>query len=845
MKSAKKTFLLIDFISLVIIVIILLVNVYVVIFEIENDFQKNQLNETKKIDLIIGSIIDTRIKEFENFINNLDWNIDKLENYNFSDIFILDDDFTIIDVLKKEKNSGIFVGYNFAYSKVISFFEDIPDNEVVYSNIYISPDKTGLSIYIAKKINQTIIASRVSIELFNKMLKQISKYENNIIIIATETGFIVTSTEKNLPFSILPEDDVSKYFGNKTFFNSRIKSTVLDNDLVILTPASRLYEILTQFKRFYPYIILLLILIFILKTRLQISYIFKPLKKLLDVVQGWETEKDVQEYDISFESFDEIYILYNAFEQKRKEIFEYIVQIKNTNLEILKIKQYLKNIINSMPSMLISINDEGIINEWNEAAVRYFGINAIDALGKNLWDILPHLSKFKENCNDSIDENMVFEYKRELIKNGEEKFMDVSIFPLTENGEKSTAIRLDDITKLERTEQMLRQSQKMETIGTLAGGIAHDFNNVLGGIIGTMSLIKLRVKGSEDLNIIKDKLLEYIVIIDKCSIRASDMVNNLLTLSRKQESNFTYFDLNMAINSIEKISKNTFDKSINLDFKYYPEECIIYADINQIEQSLLNVCVNAAHAMTIMKKQETTQGGVLSVQIDKIIMDKHLYKKHPEAFINKEYWIISVSDTGVGIENSIINKIFDPFFTTKEKGKGTGLGLSMVYSIIQLHNGFIDLYSELNRGTTVNIYLPVPKEKISLKTQSLSDDLIKGQGTILVIDDEQMIRETYKEMLSECGYDFLLAENGLQGIDLYKNNIDKIKLVILDMSMPILSGIETYRQLKIIDPKIKVLMASGFRQDERAKQAMDEGVNKFLQKPFTINKLSSAIAELL
>ncbi|MCK9427972.1 MAG: response regulator [Acholeplasmataceae bacterium] len=845
MKSAKKTFLLIDFISLVIIVIILLVNVYVVIFEIENDFQKNQLNETKKIDLIIGSIIDTRIKEFENFINNLDWNIDKLENYNFSDIFILDDDFTIIDVLKKEKNSGIFVGYNFAYSKVISFFEDIPDNEVVYSNIYISPDKTGLSIYIAKKINQTIIASRVSIELFNKMLKQISKYENNIIIIATETGFIVTSTEKNLPFSILPEDDVSKYFGNKTFFNSRIKSTVLDNDLVILTPASRLYEILTQFKRFYPYIILLLILIFILKTRLQISYIFKPLKKLLDVVQGWETEKDVQEYDISFESFDEIYILYNAFEQKRKEIFEYIVQIKNTNLEILKIKQYLKNIINSMPSMLISINDEGIINEWNEAAVRYFGINAIDALGKNLWDILPHLSKFKENCNDSIDENMVFEYKRELIKNGEEKFMDVSIFPLTENGEKSTAIRLDDITKLERTEQMLRQSQKMETIGTLAGGIAHDFNNVLGGIIGTMSLIKLRVKGSEDLNIIKDKLLEYIVIIDKCSIRASDMVNNLLTLSRKQESNFTYFDLNMAINSIEKISKNTFDKSINLDFKYYPEECIIYADINQIEQSLLNVCVNAAHAMTIMKKQETTQGGVLSVQIDKIIMDKHLYKKHPEAFINKEYWIISVSDTGVGIENSIINKIFDPFFTTKEKGKGTGLGLSMVYSIIQLHNGFIDLYSELNRGTTVNIYLPVPKEKISLKTQSVSDDLIKGQGTILVIDDEQMIRETYKEMLSECGYDFLLAENGLQGIDLYKNNMDKIKLVILDMSMPILSGIETYRQLKIIDPKIKVLMASGFRQDERAKQAMDEGVNKFLQKPFTINKLSSAIAELL
>ncbi len=845
MKSAKKTFLLIDLLSLLVIIIVLSITTHILTNEITKDFVKSQYNEARKTDLIIKSILDSKKLEFSHFFEANDIKLNNTLNQNFSDIFQIDEDFKVTKILKKETGSGVFIGYDFTYSKAFNFFHQIPDDEIVFSAIFVTPDQTGLSIFIAKKDNDKTLVGRIGIDLINSTLKRISEYEQNTIILATKDGFIVSSTSERLPFNVLPDSDIDKYFPDKKIFYTRIQSEVLENDMIILSPANSVYLMIDMFRKYYPYLILLLILIFSFKTKMQLSYIFKPLKMFLDTVKNWDTEIKPNHNNLNLTGFYEISTLYKAFTHKSEEISKYIEQIKKNNHEIFKIKQYLKNIINSMPSMLISINNDGIIKEWNEAAVKYFGINATDALGNKLWDLLPHLSKYKESCYDSIDENKVIEYKRELLRNGEEKYMDISIFPLAENGEKSMAIRLDDITKLEKTEQILRQSQKMETIGTLAGGIAHDFNNVLGGIIGTMSLIKLKLINTADLNPIREKLLEFISIIDKCSLRASDMVNNLLTISRKQESNFVYFDLNNAIKSINKICNNTFDKSITLNFNTYPKECMVYADLNQIEQALLNICINSAHAMTFMRKANEKQGGVLNLRIDKIYSDKHFQKNHPEAKEMTTYWIISISDSGVGMEQKIINKIFDPFFTTKEKGKGTGLGLSMVYNIIQLHKGFIDLYSEQGNGTTVNIYLPIPGEEAINNTILTHDNLVKGNGTILVIDDEHLIRETYIEMLSECGYKVLSAENGLQGIEIYKNNKNHINLTILDMSMPILSGIETYKQLKAFDPQIKVLMASGFRQDERVNQAIDAGVNKFLQKPFNINNLSTIIAELL
>lgn len=843
MKSAKKTFFLIDSISLLIFLTFLIFILQLLHSRIKSDFLESQRNEIQKIDLLINSILEGKKTDFISVLDNNQ--LQNFKNDSFSDFFILNNSYEVTEILKKDDNSGIFEGYSYQYSKVYDFFYSLYDEEVVFSPIFVSPDLIGLSIYIAKKTDGLIYVGRIGIDMLNDLLKRIASYQNSIIILATSDNLIVSGTYDNLPFSILPDNHTNEIFINQRYFYTKLSSTSLNNEIVLLTPVSNAYHIIESVKKAYPLFIGALLLVFFLKIIVQYSYIFRPLEEFLFIVKNRDIEKGNQEKPSIIANSTEIELLFDAYSDKIIRLNESLTEIKRSGEEVFRIKQYLKNIINSMPSMLISIDNNGIIQEWNEAAVKYFGINGTDAIGRNLWDILPYFYKFKESCENSIEDRKIIEFKRELIRNGEDKYMYISIFPLTGNGTKSMGIRLDDITKLEKTEQILRQSQKMETIGTLAGGIAHDFNNVLGGIIGTMSLIKLKLKSITDLDELKEKLTEYISIIDQCSVRASDMVSHLLTVSRKQESNFTYFNLNNAVRDIQKICSNSFDKVIELHFKYYPQTCMVKADLNQIEQVILNVCVNAAHAMTIMRKENEKKGGVLSVQVNRIDTDKHFLKNHPEAKEDIKYWIVSVSDTGIGMEQKTINKIFDPFFTTKEKGKGTGLGLSMVYSIIQQHNGFIDVYSEYLHGTTINIYLPIPEEESISEIEETDVSYTKGEGLILVIDDENLIRETYKEMLSECGYKVILAENGIQGLEKYKQNYPETDLVILDMSMPIMSGIDTYYQLKEFNPKIKVLMASGFRQDERAEQALKAGVNEFIQKPFTINKLSAIVSKLL
>ena len=399
------------------------------------------------------------------------------------------------------------------------------------------------------------------------------------------------------------------------------------------------------------------------------------------------------------------------------------------------------------------------------------------------------------------------------------------------------------IRSIRKTDEQLRQAQKMETVGTLAGGIAHDFNNMLGGIIGTLSLMKYNL--SEKGIIGKKRLADYISTMDECSSRASDMVKQLLALSRKQELNFSRIDLNETIRNVIQICRNSFDKSVILNTFPSAEPAFIKADSTLMEQALLNFCVNAEHSMTIMRKKDEHWGGDLSVSVNKIIPDKYMLKNHPE-MEDRMYYILSVKDTGIGMNSVTISNIFNPFFTTKEKGRGTGLGLSMVYNIIKQHGGFIDVYSEPGFGSTFNIYIP------ALLTEQVSDTGNKnrsfipgGEGLILVIDDEEAIRETASDILKSCGYSVILAENGFQGVNVYKENKDNIRAVILDMIMPEMSGKEAYIQLKKISPDIKVILSSGFQYDNRVQEVISLGISAFLQKPYTIENLSQTLHRIL
>jgi len=250
--------------------------------------------------------------------------------------------------------------------------------------------------------------------------------------------------------------------------------------------------------------------------------------------------------------------------------------------------------------------------------------------------------------------------------------------------------------------------------------------------------------------------------------------------------------------------------------------------------------------MTVMRENEETRGGTITIDIRKIEADEHFMKSHPEAR-QSDYWIISVEDTGIGMNKKTMDRIFEPFFTTKKntKIKGSGLGLTMVYNIIHDHNGFIDVNSELNRGTVFNVYLPVLEQEYVKKSKKIENEIIYGDGTILIIDDEELIRVTTKKMLQTSGYKVITADNGEEGVRIFKENHNEIIAVILDMAMPKKSGRDSFFEMKDYDPDVKVLLATGYKHDERSEEIIKSGVKGFIQKPYTICELSRAIYKVI
>lgn len=386
-------------------------------------------------------------------------------------------------------------------------------------------------------------------------------------------------------------------------------------------------------------------------------------------------------------------------------------------------------------------------------------------------------------------------------------------------------------------ESQLIQSQKMETIGTLVGGLAHDFNNLLGGIVGSLSLLKYKYN-----DITSEELLKYLNMMENASGRATDLVKQLLAVASKQDLAMVPVDLNNSVRNIVKISRNTFDKSVEIVQNYYDTPAVTNADPIQIEQVLLNLCINAYHAMTMMKPEHDKQGGVLTISVNLVTVDDSFLQLHPDA-VHRAYWQIIIEDTGIGMTKKTMERIFEPFFTTKKNTsvKGSGLGLTMVYNIIRDHGGFIEVKSEPNTGTAFMVYMPLLEREFDDTVKNQENELFRGEGLVMVIDDEEVMRITIKKMLNAAGYDVILAENGEEGINIFSGKHKEIYGIILDMAMPRKSGREVFYELQKIDPAVKVLLASGYRHDERSEEILKAGVRGFIQKPFTVYGLSEAV----
>lgn len=551
----------------------------------------------------------------------------------------------------------------------------------------------------------------------------------------------------------------------------------------------------------------------------------------------------IAEYAIWFFAVSTFIMLLMEDRSNNRAFVEAHRELEKSHSAIILLKSYLTNIIESMPSILIAADKDGIITQWNTAAERYTEVRAADALGKNVWDTIPAFTALKDFFSDVIENQKSVVLSREhfsFMKKNDDSSYSISMYPLIANCVNGVVIRIDDVTEIERTEDLLRQMQKMEIVGTLAGGLAHDFNNILSGIVGTVSIIRHDIQENE--NISPQSLNANIEIIEQVSRRAAGLVQQLLTLSHKSEISYVPSDLNIAIKHIMQICTSTFDKSVELRTYYAASPAIINGDPSQVEQVLLNLCVNAAHAMTIMKGQGERQGGILTVSVDRIFADEHFCKTHPEAQV-RHYWVLSVQDTGVGMPENILGKIFDPFFSTKEKGKGTGLGLSMVYKIVQQHDGFISVYSEEGHGSIFNVYLPVLASPQATAAEPVRSAMPKGDGLVLIVDDEKIVRLLAAAILKACGYSVNHAENGEKAVDIFRADHEKIKFVLLDMNMPVKAGRETFFEMKEIDANVKVILSSGFLRDEQIDELINHGALDFISKPYTMEALAEVLAK--
>ena len=318
------------------------------------------------------------------------------------------------------------------------------------------------------------------------------------------------------------------------------------------------------------------------------------------------------------------------------------------------------------------------------------------------------------------------------------------------------------------------------------------------------------------------------------------MVSQLMAVSQKQELSLTAVDLNLSVKHVLKLAKGSFDKSIEIFPALSESQARTMADPTQVEQMLLNLFINAAHAMTIMRKKGERWGGRLEVGIKKVSVDKIFRMVHSD-LAEGDYWLVSVQDSGVGMSVEEASKIFDPFYTSKEKGQGTGLGLAMVFNIITQHNGKITVDSIPGVGTSVNVYLPLLAVRQTDEIKKIDLDLLKGEGQVLIVDDEKNIRETAREILNEFGYETLTANNGVEAVAVFRKTHHELSLIILDLIMPKMSGDEAYREIIGINSKVPVLLVSGFKQDERIQSLLNDGTTEFLQKPYDMYSLLRAV----
>jgi DNA-binding response OmpR family regulator/signal transduction histidine kinase len=483
----------------------------------------------------------------------------------------------------------------------------------------------------------------------------------------------------------------------------------------------------------------------------------------------------------------------------------------------------------------------------DEQLMRLFGIKSESAeLDLNKWyeHVIPEdMEHTIKSVNSCAIKNSFCKFEFRIKTDTDEiKWFRCSM-QVTERNEKEEPTLIVgvnvDITKehsmldtIRQQEETLAQSRKLKAMGQLTGGIAHDFNNMLATIMGFAELL------SEDLQEDEEKSYYCKNITDTCE-RAATLTNQLLTFSRKQGRLTTAIDLHVLIQNSMDLLQHSLGKNIKIKKNLEAKEHYIMGEFAQLQNILLNMGFNARDAMP--------NGGVLELTTENVAIYEKDLPQLPVDIQPGNYVVLHVRDNGLGMEKAVLDKIFEPFFTTKDSGKGTGLGLSTAYGTINAHNGGIYAESTPGEGTVFHLHFPVSDLKPE-KTEEENKTSVKNSvksGTILVIDDEETIRKMLTKTLTYVGYKVLDAESGKTGIELYQNKMDEISAVILDVILPEMDGVQIYKALKKINPKVKILVSSGFASNKQTIELKELGVEGFLKKPYRQNQLVEAVDKVV
>jgi PAS domain S-box-containing protein len=479
-----------------------------------------------------------------------------------------------------------------------------------------------------------------------------------------------------------------------------------------------------------------------------------------------------------------------------------------------------------------SVLREGEIKEANASFCRLFGYTRDETIGRDIRELYFDPADRRKFQEEIEKKGAVKDYEIKFRKNDGTE-VDCLLTSSVHYGQDGTVIGyrgiLRDLTLRKGLQRQLAQAQKMEAIGTLAGGVAHDFNNLLTVTSGyTEILLQMKDKNDPDRADL-EKILH-------ASRRGAELVRHLLTFSRKSDSKPAPINLNQVVDEVKGLLVRTIPKMIDIRLDPAKGLRTINADSGQIEQILMNLAVNARDAMP--------DGGVFNIKTENASLDDEYATSHFQLEPG-EYVILSVSDTGHGMDKATQDHIFEPFFTTKQAGKGTGLGLATVYGIVRQHGGHITCYSEPGKGTTFRIYLPIIEMEMDRDLTTTGDMPAFGIETILVVDDEEFIRELGKRILSRWGYTVLTAADGREALDVYRNRKEEVSLIILDWVMPEMGGKQCLEEVRSIDPNVKVLVASGLLSGGTSKEAIRRGAKGFVGKPYNVKELLRTVREIL